>query len=63
MQTWRVQVGVCRPRAGTEKVTLVDVMGMLRGDLSQDVRGAEAAAAAPPLVFAERGATAALREC
>ena len=39
------------------------LMGMLFGDLSQDVRGGEAAAIAPSLVSEERGATAALREC
>ena len=36
-------------------------MGMLLGDLSQDVRGGEAAALARPLVSEERGATASLR--
>ena len=33
------------------------------GDLSQDVPGAEGAALARTLVYEERGATAALREC
>ena len=37
-------------------------MGMLFGDLSQDLRGGEAAALARPLVSQERGTTASLRE-
>ena len=38
------------------------LMGMLFGDLSQDVRGGDAAAVARPLVSDARGATASLRE-
>ena len=37
-------------------------MGMLLGDLSQDVRGGEAVALTRSFVFEERGATASLRE-
>ena len=53
-------LSLCRTTCGGVACSL---MGMLLGDMSQDLRGGEAAALTHPLISQERGTTASLREC